>query len=207
MYGQAEGYGSPGQNDGPWPSNAAAARIAEVETVRHILLEDPTWLYVGLSILLLVQLVLWRKSRSRRGLVALAVPVVLALAVFAVSSLVQTDRERIAGNVEQIVEAVNAGQLETIPPYFDEQFEADLQWGKTPAEMIATGRRLLRSARVEEVRITRLEIDVAGNFAESAVSLLLRTGRGTFPTTLQVRWVKIDDAWKIRWVQPADRGR
>jgi hypothetical protein len=178
-----------------------------VETLRHILLEDPTWLYVGLSILLLVQLVFWRKSRSRRGLVALAVPIVLAVAVFAVSSLVQTDRERIAEKIERIVEAVNAGQLEQIPAHFDEQFETELRWGRTPNELIAAGRRRLKSARVEEVQVTRLEIDVAGSFADATVSLLLRTAGGTFPTTLQVRWVKIDDTWKIRGIQSADRGR
>ncbi len=169
-----------------------------METLKRMLLEDPTWLYVGLSVVLLVQLVLWRSSRSRRALVGLAVPVGLAVAVFAISTLVQTDREQIIESSEQIVEHFNQGQYTEILPYFDDQFTTSLPWGSIPDALIESAEARVAQAGIREVKITNIRVVVSGNFADSVVNVLITSEAGNVPTVWTLRWAKIGEMWKIR---------
>ena len=97
-----------------------------METIKTVLFEDPTSLYVLLGVVELVLLAMWIKRRTRAWAVRLAIPTAVAVAIFGLSALVVTDREYITRAMHEIAADCGAGSVEAAGKYLDAAAIVDL---------------------------------------------------------------------------------
>ena len=172
-----------------------------MDEAKRMLFEDPTWIYVALAGSFVVLLVVWKFMASRRAVWLLAVPVALAVAVFLVSWLVETDREQILRSIDEIADHANEQRYERIGDYLDSQFTLRDLTVPGVAEAVKYAGQRARGHGFRTVRVTDAAVDVQGRFASADVQTLVETQGGSVPIRWQLTWVKIDDRWLIRAVK------
>jgi len=178
-----------------------------MDTIQSVLFEDPTSLYVLLGVVELIFLVMWFKRRTRAWAVRLAVPAAVAAALFALSSLVVTDREYITNAMHEIADDCGAGSVEAAGKYLDAAAIVSLPdpYGGeqlTRDKALAGGRLALKAMRVRHVRYVRLTVKVDGEKATVNASTLIQYGRstgegGATGLIWDIEWAETPDGWRI----------
>jgi len=172
-----------------------------------LLLEKPFWLYVGLGLLEFVFLAVWRERRSRRTAWLLLVPVVLAGAVAAASTLVVTDREHILAGCRAIAADIVAGRTDALSHYLDDEAVVTLgaEYGATDQRKdrcIAHAAAILTRYRITNVRFGKARITVAERRGQVAVITTIDfEGPGLGPGRTMLKWglvwVKRRAGWRM----------
>jgi len=170
--------------------------------MKALFFEDPFWLYGLLVLAEGVLLVIWRRQRTRPSAIRLLVPPALAALIFAVATLVVTDRERITAAVHEIAKDVASGRSAALEKYLDEDFHMSL--GGKPmgkAKTLKRARRVMARSRITKVKIKRLQIDVSGGTATLRMITAIRVEGGGFrggvPLVWNLRWIKRGGQWRI----------
>lgn len=170
--------------------------------MKTLFFEDPFWLYGLLVLVEGVLLVIWRRQRTQRSALRLLVPPALAALIFAVATLVVTDRERITAAAHEIAKDVTAGQTTVLEKYLDKDFHMTLN-GKPlgKAGTLERARKAMSKSRITKVEIKRLQIEVSGGTATLRMITAIRVEGGGFrggvPLVWNLRWIKRGRSWRI----------
>jgi hypothetical protein len=115
-----------------------------MDILKHLFLENPLSLWIGLALAEIVTLTVWWQSRSRRSAIGLAAFPAAALAVGLVAWAVQTDYERLVRTLEVMARAADTGDAEALI----ERISPEYQNGRARREDLAAVVRLgLRHVR------------------------------------------------------------
>lgn len=181
--------------------------MGQMESIERALFEDPLYVYVSLAFVELALVGMWHARRSRGWLASLAVPVVLAVAVFATEKLVVTDREQIHRAMAEIADHVEAGSFERVAEYLDEDL-AGAYGDKDQA--VQAGRTALKVYRIQSLRYLNLRVEVDGHQASVRVTTVIefqgRAAGGRDVLRWQLGWVKRPEGWRILEVARPERG-
>jgi ketosteroid isomerase-like protein len=170
--------------------------------MKALFFEDPFWLYGLLLMVEGVGLAIWRRQRTRKSALRLLVPPALAALIFAMATLVVTDRERITAAVNEIAGDVTAGQTTALERYLDDDFHMTLNgqsMGK--AQTVARARKVMATSHISKVKIRRLQIEVRGDTATLRLITAIGVKRdgygGAVPLVWNLRWIKRGKQWRI----------
>ena len=115
-----------------------------MDILKHLFLENPLSLWIGLALAELVTLIVWWQSRSRRSAIVLAALPAAAAAVGLLAWAVETDYERLMRSLDVLARASDTGDAEAII----ERISPDYQNGRSRREDLAAAVRLgLRQVR------------------------------------------------------------
>ncbi len=177
-----------------------------METLKTLLFEDPTALYVALGLAEVVLAVMWFMRRHRPLLYWMLGLVALAGVLFAVERLVVTDREQIVLNAREAAQRLEANDVAGACEFLDDpcrgQFrEAQVTVGETLArdEIRMLGEHILRANPVRRVGFGKFTIDVTGNFAKMDVMTILEFSGG------EMKDQKFSLVWELHWVKKAGK--
>ena len=170
-----------------------------MESLKVTLFEDPVRAYVVLAVAEAMLLLAWRATRTRRSLLCLLIPPVLAAGAFALAALVVTDRERIEAALGEIAAAVEAGDVGAVAGHVDEEYSGYCGSREALLEM---ARRTHGAMGLRKVRILDSRIDVEGAGARMSVQTAVTYDGGAFGPgglgiTWRVRWARRADGWKV----------
>lgn len=170
-----------------------------MESLKVTFFEDPVRAYVVLAVAEAMLLLAWRATRTRRSLLYLLIPPVLAGGVLALAALVVTDRERIEAASRAIAAAVEAGDVGAVARHVDEQYGGYCGSREALLEM---ARRTHAAMGLRKVRIVASRIDVEGAEARMTVRTAVAYDGGAFGAggmgiTWRVRWARRADGWKV----------
>jgi len=178
-----------------------------MESLKESLFEDPFYLYVTLAFVELALVGLWHARRTRRRLIWLAGPVLLAAGVFVTEKLVVTDREQIRRAMIQIARHVEAADLDALREYLDEDLTG--AYGDRD-QAVQAGRRILKIYRVKSVRYLNPRLTIGDDRAEVRVTTVVdfeSTGSaGRTALKWRFGWRKRGERWRIREVDRPERG-
>ena len=128
-----------------------------VPRVKDVLFDNPTYLYLALALAEVALAAVWYERRGRRTAALLVVPVVLAGGLFALERAVVTDREWIAGAVEDIAADVARGRTAALERHLDERFVASFRGRDVGrAHALALARGQIRLWRVSGMSVRRM---------------------------------------------------
>lgn len=170
-----------------------------MESLRRAFFEDPLYAYIALAFAELVLAAIWHETRNRKWLAALAGPVVLAVAVWAVATLVVTDREQILEATHRIAREAEAGSVAAAEEFLDDGYRG---YGLNKAGVLGVGRGFLAAYRVQRVGFTRLEVTVNGDEAALHAGTIITIEGGKAAVAWDVRWAKRPAGWRIVEVAP-----
>lgn len=170
--------------------------------MKQLFFEDPFWLYVLLILAESILLWIWRRQRTRQAATRLLIPAALGALVFAVATLVVTDRERITRATHEIVETVSSGQTSALDKYLDADFHGTFRGASLNRDQtLARARDALRRFRIQKIEVRRLEVKVSGRTATVRMLTGIRAGgrevRGQFPIIWRIEWIKRGKQWNI----------
>ena len=181
-----------------------------MNAIKTALFESPLPLAAVLVGVQAVTLIVWRVRRSRTTRAVAIVPMALVAAVLLLSWLVVTDRERIALAYQAVAADLAAGSTEALALYLDEDAMVNAEGrsrrnavGRT--ETLSLARRHLEELKVREIRLSQMEIAVAGDEAQSTVTARIvndSPATGGMPLVLSwdVTWIERPGEWRIHRV-------
>jgi len=154
-----------------------------MDILKHLFLEDPLSLWIGLALAEIVTLIVWRQSRSRRAAIGLAAFPAAAFAVGLVAWAVETDYERLVRTLEVMARAADTGDAEAIIERISPEYQPASPAGSTGREARGfDGPRGLATWRPRGVNGRARREDLA-----AAVRLGLRNVRATADTPT-IQW-------------------
>ncbi|HOD83362.1 MAG: hypothetical protein BWX88_02911 [Planctomycetes bacterium ADurb.Bin126] len=168
-----------------------------METIKSTLFEDPMYLYVALVFAELALGALWYERRTRRWLVSLAIPPLLAVGAYALSELVETDREQILRAVDEIAADVQAGRVDALQQWIDDQFAGHFGSKK---EAIETARAEIARHPLKDVTVLKgLSLEIVGGRARLHMTTViqLREIENKMPLIWDIRWIARGDHWRV----------
>ncbi len=175
-----------------------------VDWLARTFLEEPWAVYLLLGIAEIVLAIIWYERRTRRCAFLLAVPPSLAVAVFAIATLVVTDREQIIAAADQICSEISRGDFDAVGSRLDDDFSG--YWLDKQAALVA-GKAAAGEFGIAGVSITQKEVTVAGrNATMQAMTVITfrhpgETREQRTALVWDIGWVKRDGKWLIRTVQ------
>lgn len=171
--------------------------------MKALFFEDPFWLYGLLIIAEAVLVTLWWRGRERAQALRCFVPLGLGVVVFAVATLVVTDREKIQRATKQLVDNVTAGRVDTLEKLLDEDFRGTFR-GRTMnrTQTLVEARRVMAMVGIKAVEIKKQDIQVKGPDAHQRLQTLIRYGgkvggAGRVPVLWRIHWIRTKAGWKI----------
>lgn len=186
--------------------------------LKALLFDDPITIYVALGMIELVLLAVWGRYLTRRRLLVLAGPLLIAGAVFCIERIVVTDSEMIVAAVEEMAAGASADPSDLGPAetYLDEKMTADLgPWlggtNLSKAQTLAAWRSRIKTYGVVTVKIHAPSVTVTGDRARArfATKIMVRSGseepRPAGTLFWVVDWVRREDAWRVISVEPPRR--
>ena len=168
-----------------------------MEALQTALFENPLGIYIALAIVAALGLVSYQNWRTFRSAWPTAVALVAGAMVFAVSTLVVTDREKIRAACDDIAEAINNRNTVVVEFLLDKDF-VGLDQTQTRKKAI---RRLIRN--LEEYEVTGLEYKILDlNVRDDLATMLVRSDitSKTFPAmrlNWRVVWIKRSTGWLV----------
>jgi hypothetical protein len=179
-----------------------------MDTIKVVLFEDPTSLYVVLGVVELFFAVMWFKRRTRAWAMRWAITVAVGLAVFGLAALVVTDREYVIDAMHEIADDCEAGSVQGVGKYLDADAVLDLPepYGGVElsrAKAMVAIRLALKALNIKDVRYTVLTVAFHGEKANVHAATLVglgaggKEGAGTVPLTWDIDWARTPDGWRI----------
>ncbi len=168
-----------------------------MDEMKRILFEDPTYLYVALAVAELVLAGICYERRSKRLAILLAVPVLLAGAVFAIERTVVTDREQIIAAFREIVADIEKGNTAAFEKYVDDEFSAGAYISDKESAVNRLKMEVKKSGPITRIKINRVVVDDAGATRKMRAGIMVVAGEYKLPLLLNLYWIKRGDEWRI----------
>jgi hypothetical protein len=168
-----------------------------MESLQTALFEDPTGIYISLAIVAAVGLVGYKSWGTFKSLC----PTLMALSaggmVFAISTLVVTDRENILAATDAVALAINSNDLAGLELFLDEQFIGPPACETRPQAMQSIA-RTIKKHKITSIKLNVLELNPRDDLA----SMLLGTdiASDNFPLVRlywRIVWAKRSIGWRI----------
>jgi hypothetical protein len=168
-----------------------------MESLQTALFEDPTGIYISLAIVAAVGLVGYKSWGTFKSLC----PTLMALSaggmVFAISTLVVTDREKILAASDAIALAINSNDMAGLELFLDEQFIGPPVC-ETRTQAMQLIARTIKEHKITSVKFNVLELNPRDDLA----SMLLGTdiASDNFPLVRlhwRIVWAKRSIGWRI----------
>jgi hypothetical protein len=174
-----------------------------METLRTTFFEDPLYVYIALAFAELVLAAIWYERRNRRWTLALLAPVVAGGVVWAVSTMVVTDRERIVSAARRIARDLEVGSVASAGEYLDDNYRG---LGLDKQGALAAGKAAIGAYRIRSIRFTRLSVEVESRQAAMRAATVIEYSAREFgsaqsPLVWRVRWIKRPVGWRILEVE------
>jgi len=180
-----------------------------MDTIKSMLFENPTVLYMILAVVELVLVFLWWDRRAERSgrkyLFAMAVPPVLGVALLVASTLVVTDREQIVQAAKEIAADLSRGDGGALEKYLDEKFVVRFEGFPISRGMVlALVESQKKKYAIDDIEIVSSTVNVeSDDYATMHVATRM-TGRdrdlgANFSGGVKfvVKWIKRPDGWKV----------
>lgn len=173
--------------------------------MKAMLFEDPFWIYGALIIAEAVLAARWWRTRERRHALWMLLPLGIGVGVFALATLVETDREKIQRSTQEIVVHVQARKTDAIEALLDEDFRGTFQGqAMDRKEAMDRLRQVLSQGSVGAVEIKKNEVEVRGPEAHQKLNTVIELrggmGQGRLPVNWQIHWIRVGGQWKIHEV-------
>lgn len=178
-----------------------------MERLKTTFFEDPTVVYAILAFVELLLAAVWFSRRDGRSALRLLYPLLAGLLVFAVARLVVTDREYLTAAMHEIAADCAAGRVDAAGRYLDAQAQVDLPppYGGTNLnreQALAVGRKAIKALGVDDVRFTKLTVNVENDAAVVHAATLIRFRKapgegGNTSLIWDLEWVERPDGWRI----------
>jgi hypothetical protein len=169
-----------------------------MQTIQHILFEDPTWLLVVMAVAELVVFWVWLQRRTKRAAMALLVPPILAGMFLALAALVVTDRETIQNNLQQIADDYQAKRLDAAALFLADNYEG---FGGDKETLLDMANQTRGNYAIKSIKVTRLNINVHGRRAEAQITTVVHLedslGGGAYGFAWSIDWARFDAGWRI----------
>ena len=167
------------------------------------LFDDPTTILVISAVVAVVMLVRWIYRREMWAGCTLAGAVVVMGTAALCDHWVETDREQMVACCDELaVEYTGGGELTLLEATLADTYHG---YGLTKDVVLGLARAERKTQVVEKVKITRIELDIQGKYAEMDITTVFHTKQGPHALSWTVFWVKLGDTWKIEEVQPPRR--
>lgn len=168
-----------------------------MEALKTALFENPLGIYIALAIVGASGLVSYQTWRTLRSTWPTAVALVAGAMVFAVSTLVVTDREKIRATCDEIAEAISSRNTVVVEFFLDKDFAG---WRQA-----RTRKKAIRwiTGNLEEYRVTSVEFKILDlNVRDDLATMLVRSDitSETFPAmrlNWRVVWIKRSTGWLV----------
>ena len=139
-----------------------------MEALQTALFEDPLGIYIALSIVAVLGLVSFLTWRTLKSAWPAAAALLAGAAVFAISTLVVTDREQIRTNCDEMIKAVNSRNMLIVEHFLDKDFAGQGRY-ETRKQAIARLARDLKEYGITGVKHRILDLNVRDDLATMAV--------------------------------------
>jgi len=178
-----------------------------MESIKHTVFEDPTYLYVFLALVALAIGAVWYERRSRTLLACLAIPVALAGAAYLVARYVETDREQIIRLLNEMADDISAGSVDRVEDVLDDSFTGAYA---NKAAAVKAGREAIKTFKISKVLCLNPDVAVEGERATMHVTTMfdyvMDGQRGRASLVWDMRWVKRGDSWRLAWATRPEMG-
>lgn len=165
----------------------------------ELFFDTPWWLpalIAGVGVVLFITGNNRRETKVRGAGIALAV---LALLVVAVSSFVDTPREKVMKDTRRLVEAVEKRDWQTMTSLLDPR--CSLEKYANREQIVKAAQEACEQFNVTSIRITSLVADQTDTLITVTLDILseqdLTMGR-PYPTSWQLGWQKTAAGWSLR---------
>lgn len=194
--------------------NAQPDPLPEPGGLARHLLEEPWSLAIGLVVVALAaHFILRSRGMGRAGLLCAGVGVLLAAAVVALASMVQTPREMLLADTRRLVEAAYAADEATVAALLDTDVRLQVLQrasDRNRTYMLEQVRsRLPERYHVSsiDIRGVRAAVNSAGA-GQSQISVTAQTTLGPIPTVWLLSWrqSRPDAPWKVYHIQAQQIG-
>ena len=172
--------------------------------MKSLFFEDPFWLYALALLAEVVLVIQWRRRGDRQSALRLLIPPAAAALIFALATLVVTDRERLQEATRKIVKTLNAGQTSELASRLTSDFKGTFR-GQPPftrEQAVGQIKTAFQLNGVPKITIESLKIEVTGKVATARILTLIelhgRLFHGRFPARWTLEWVKEGGRWLIR---------
>ncbi len=173
-----------------------------MEAMQTALFEDPLAIYIGLGCIAAIGLVYFGFQGTFKSARPLFFAIFAAAAVFAISTLVVTEREKIVSVCDQIAAAINEDRPGDVGRFLDENFSGPGK--KTPISRKAASGHIahqLKYYQVTSVKYKTLKLDLRSGAADMRVYTDVVSGKLPVTRLLwDVTWIKRSDRWLIQKV-------
>ncbi|HEX4125400.1 MAG TPA: hypothetical protein VHY37_11785 [Tepidisphaeraceae bacterium] len=138
----------------------------------------------------------------------------LAIAVFTLSRVVDTDKKKVTRESQQLIDAVRTGKWNAVSALLEP--DATLSLPDTTAPLYNSGAQIVSAAReatgnypLTGTFIQSLQLDQTGT--EMTATMTLRSSFETYPTapipsSWQLDWVKDGNTWKVQGIHALEIG-
>ncbi len=169
------------------------------------LFERPFYIVFALAVAELAIVVVWYNTRKKAHAAWLALPPLLIAGVFALAAAVETDREEMAGAIEQIAADLQAERLDAVRFYLDDSYQAPLGLDREGA--LDAAEYAIQVLHVDKINLSKMEVAVDGDratmtcrsvvwFDEKQASRF-GAGAGPYPIDWTIDWRKRAQGWRI----------
>ena len=162
--------------------------------MRELLFENPLLLYVALALAEIVIAGLWYRGRTRRLAVALAIPPLLAGALFVLDLLVETPREKLQKAVRQIAADVERGDIRAACGWLTEDCGG---YFGSRQNAIDVGERDWRDYGIRKVELSQLDVKLPPDRKPTIAVVHARSAIECQLPMFGVQKVALD--WTIHW--------
>ena len=139
-----------------------------MESIQTALFEEPLVIYIILGIIAIVGLVIFKKQRTRKSARTLLLALASGAAVFAISTLVVTDREQIYAATDEIALAINSDNIQSVERFIDDDFAAKGPYA-TRAKAIRWIKHNIKQFEITNVTLTIISLDIPSDQAEMQI--------------------------------------
>ncbi len=171
-----------------------------MDTITEILFEDPTIVYALLLVAMAVVVGLWFAHRSRKLLVAMLIPPLLAIGAYTLERFVVTDREQILGVLREFEAATEEGRIvEAVDSHVAPDMQVTYEGKRLNRwQALTVLKGIVKIRQPDGLAFYDEVIEVDGDRAKSSFgSNITYDENRKVPIQWRVTWIRIDDAWKV----------
>ena len=159
-----------------------------MDTIKTLLFEDPTAIYVGAIFAELILAVLWLKLHDRRLVYVAVAPAVLALASGLTARLVVTDRERVRQSLQELAAAIQNRDPDAVGRLIDPDYNNGTY---TRASFMERAEMTLRRFDITKVQVVQVTIQTQDDQATVTMRANVQTAIMGDNSDWQTDWLLV----------------
>lgn len=168
----------------------------------------PLWFPILIAVVAIMVLFDGNRRTHKPTRIAGIAIFLLAIAIFTLSRVVDTDKKKVTRESQQLIEAVRTGKWDVVSNLMEPDATLALPEMSTPlyssaAQIVAAAQAQTSRYPLSGTFIQSLQLDQTGT--EMTSTMILRSSFEAYPTapipsTWQLDWVKDGDTWKVQGI-------